>query len=68
MKNFLFTALATLALIAPANATIGGNGPTTERYIREMNACGVAAADQDFNKFRAKFNACLRTIEGWPAD
>jgi len=64
MKFFL-TALAALAVVAPANATIVGDGFTTERFVREMKECADVARNDDFNKFRKAHDACLRQIPGW---
>jgi len=63
--KFFFAALAALAIVGPANATITADGPTAARIFRDMDNCGKQAYDQDYNKFRAKFDACIRGIEGW---
>jgi len=63
VKKLLLTAAATLALIAPANATPVGIGDTTLDYVRKMDACGTEAMNEDFNKFRVAFDECLRNID-----
>jgi len=65
MIRFFLATAAIVTIMAPANATITADGPTTARIIRDMNACETQTYNADFNKMRADFDACIRGIDGW---